>query len=245
MKALLNPLARQFARCCSVLALSLPVLFPSPSYGGEIDVVYKNLGGTLTLTATQGGNALGNPQCSATGCSLFIKDAAAEDFPAQFLVAGVELLNPGFLNPRTFSDLVHYSVENFLKSDPLSACRGDLKECSADISLEFFAYPFGFIPAVGNSPTFTQPFADGLEHELTVFFEDPSIDFPTPVVGLPPAAIHVFVTADGMNAVPEPTTALLLGPGLAGLALWRLRKKIRAVTLPHQLRCARRNSMNA
>ena len=224
MKTLWGARTKEPAPFSSLLVLSLTVLVSSLSYGGEIDIHYTNLGGKLTLTATQGGNPVDNPMCSATGCSLLIEGAEAVDFPQDFLVAGVELFDPSLLQPRIFTDLVHYSVENYMRTDPSASCGDDLTQCLADVSVEFFAYPFNFILNTDNSPVFTQPLADGLEHELTSYFENPALNNNI-VVGLPPAAIHVFVTADGVNVVPEPTTVLLLGPSLAGLVLWRLRKK--------------------
>jgi hypothetical protein len=203
-------------RC--ILALMVTILASTASNGGEIDIHYTNLNGTLTLTAVQNGNSVGDPTCTTTMCSLYIEGLPAVDFPPQYLYAGVEIEDPGFVNPRTFSDLVYYTASApYLNGMPLDPCEGNLAQCSADVQLEFFAYPFDF-PLLGNTPTFLQPYADGMEHELTSLFEDPRINFPNTVVGLPAAAIHVFVTSDGANVVPEPATALM-GICLAGCAI--------------------------
>lgn len=209
----------------SLLALALTVLAPGLSYGGEIDIHYTDLGKKLTLTATQNGNEIGNPTCFATGCSLLIEGADAVDFPQiALLVAGVESVPAALLLKTVLTDLVHYSSSNYLKGDPAEACDGDLSLCSADVSLEFFASPYGFILTGNNSPSFQQAPADGVEHEITVYFENQALASHT-VVGLPPAAIHVFIKADGANLVDEPATDILVGVGLAGVVLMRLRRR--------------------
>jgi hypothetical protein len=207
------------------LMLVLGICSATATRAGEINIYYKNLNGTLTLTSDQNGAEIGDPFCTATKCSIFIEELPAVDFPPQFLVAGVEIVDPGFVHPRTFTDLVHYSASNYLKTDKFSPCEDDPDECLADISLEFYANPFPF-GLVDNSPTFQQPFADGMEHELTALFENPAINFPSPIVGLPAAAIHVFVQADGKNvAVPEPAALLLLCLGSIG-GLFRTRQTL-------------------
>ena len=95
-----------------------------------------------------------------------IEGAEAVDFPQiALLVAGVESVPAALLLKTVLTDLVHYSSSNYLKGDPAEACDGDLSLCSADVSLEFFASPYGFILTGNNSPSFQQAPADGVEHE--------------------------------------------------------------------------------
>jgi hypothetical protein len=204
------------------LSFLLTCLVASPSHGGEIYIFYTNLKGELSLTATQDGNPIGDALCSPTECSLIIERLPAQDFPQEFLVAGVELYDPVLLKPRVFTDLVHYSVEHYLTSDPSQPCGQDPEQCLADIWVEFFAYPFAFLVTTDTSPVFAQPLANGLEQELTAYFENPSLNR-NRVVGLPPAAIHVFVTADGKAAIPEPVSPWLATVGVTA-ALWRRRR---------------------
>jgi len=205
----------------SLLAVALVAILPRISYGGEINIAYTNLGGKLTLTALQGGMPVGDPTCSARSCTVELGadgGLAAVDFPVEFLVAGVESVGSAQTGAPLFTDLVHYSATHWLKGPPNNPLRGPCEDKPADcwalVELEFFAYPYDFNPTAGNSPSFQQPLADGLEHDLTSYFENQALNTGI-VVGLPPAAIHVSATSDGTNAaVPEPSTTALIASGL-------------------------------
>jgi hypothetical protein len=222
------PVSRQILCSCLVSRWPVPhlltilivsfvlLLSAGLSYGSEIDIYYTDLGGKLTLTATQGGNLVGDPSCDANTCSLSLEGLFGGDFPTEDLVAAVESvasLQAGIV-PPVFTDVVTYSAVDY--EDPAGQCNAHDPTNCADISLDFYAEPFS---ASLQTPVFQQPPADGIEHEMSPFFENLALSNNI-VVGLPPAAIHVFVTADGAN-VPEPPSGLLAGSVLLGLCFLR------------------------
>jgi hypothetical protein len=215
------------ARVRTLVLFALAALGSSLVYGGEINIFYKDLNGQLSLTTEQGGVEVGGPSCDqkARTCSLFLDHQFGDDFPAQDLIAGVEQLysqQQGFF-PSVFTDLVTYHAVNFEgeAGDMCDPQNNEPLDC-ADITITFYSAPFD---ALLSTPVFQQPPADGIEHELSQYFENHALNNNI-VVGLPPAAIHVFVTADGVNVpTPEPSTVSLFGSGAPILAFLLRRRR--------------------
>lgn len=196
----------------SLLSLGLyaMVLAPMPSRAGEIDIYYKDLKGVVSLTGTQG-NAQLNTFCATLTCDVQIDNLLPADFPNQSLIAGVEWIGNGTMVPVIFSDLVHYHVFTHEPNDDLTFCDPAFSDfCESLVTVDFSAYPD---ESISLHPLSQQPLSDGVQHELTSYFEDPNNR--NRQVGLPPSAIHVFVTSDGAN-VPEPAS---IATGLCGFLL--------------------------
>ncbi|MDX2182153.1 MAG: hypothetical protein SFV18_21350 [Bryobacteraceae bacterium] len=185
---------------------------------GEINIYYSNLKGVLDLTTDQNGNSVGGPSCRANTCTMFLDHQFAGDFPAEYLVAGIEWVPSATAgkSPPIFTDIVEYSAINYV--EPGASCDPENKDPSfcADITITFYAAPFMDLL---DRPIFQQPLADGKQHELTSYFEDPNLLVGI-VKGLPPAAIHIFVTSDGAR-LPEPVAAWTMALGLVSIAAAR------------------------
>jgi len=193
------------------LIVSALAFLASLAHAGEINIYFKDLNGILSLTTEQGGVEVGTPFCNQATktCSMFLDQQFSDDFPAQTLIAGIEQLYSQHqgLFPAVFTALVKYDAINYEGEMGVDNCNDEEPLDCADIDIHFYGSPFDVLL---DTPIMQQPPADGIEHELSTYFEDHSLNTNF-VVGLPPAAIHIFVTADGAAVpTPEPSTLSLL-----------------------------------
>jgi hypothetical protein len=165
--------------------------------------------GTLSLWGPNNGSANGLPASSPDGGNFVGQDGAYQDQPIQQTVSGLTVGQ-------------QYSVSFYWAAAQQEGYTGATTEqwqVSLGSETETTAATLS-IPSMGFS---------GWQQTTLTFTADSTSDVLSFLAFGTPSGVPPFALLDGvdMEAVPEPSTVLLLGAGLAGLGLLQLRRRMK------------------